>query len=180
MNYSYRRYLYFYVVVGLARSNDPESSTGGSVATDRVSHAGYAYWDTERHHHSGDYGTRALFALCEYVLLAGRPNWTLFFFWDTGMNCLPCTADGWCEPMLLFWERRLQNRPLVNIMTRLDCINSPMLLLYDDLSVLWNYSLVTKALSAQIAMKYTDISAHAYCYIPDAHTQCVICNRLSN
>jgi hypothetical protein len=30
---------YFDVVVGLVRSNDPESSAGGSVATGRVSHA---------------------------------------------------------------------------------------------------------------------------------------------
>jgi hypothetical protein len=36
----HRRYLYFDVVVGLARSNDSESYTGGSVATGRVSHAG--------------------------------------------------------------------------------------------------------------------------------------------
>jgi len=34
------RCLHFEVVGGLERSNDPESYAGGSVATDRVSHAG--------------------------------------------------------------------------------------------------------------------------------------------
>jgi hypothetical protein len=34
-----RRYSYFDVVVGLAGSNDPESSDGGNVATGRASHA---------------------------------------------------------------------------------------------------------------------------------------------
>jgi hypothetical protein len=34
------RYLHFEVVVGIARSNDPESYTGGSRATGRVSQAG--------------------------------------------------------------------------------------------------------------------------------------------
>jgi uncharacterized membrane protein len=35
-----RRHIYFVVVVRLAWSNDPESYAGGSVATDRASHAG--------------------------------------------------------------------------------------------------------------------------------------------
>ena len=34
-----QRYPYFDVVVGLARSHDPESCAGGSLATGRVSHA---------------------------------------------------------------------------------------------------------------------------------------------
>jgi hypothetical protein len=33
------RYLYFDIVVGLARSYDPESYAGGSVAAGKVSHA---------------------------------------------------------------------------------------------------------------------------------------------
>jgi hypothetical protein len=35
----HRNYPYFYVVVGLVWSNDPESYVGGSVATDKPSHA---------------------------------------------------------------------------------------------------------------------------------------------
>jgi hypothetical protein len=35
-----RRYPYFYVVVGLAWSYDPESYAGGSLAIGRVFHAG--------------------------------------------------------------------------------------------------------------------------------------------
>jgi hypothetical protein len=43
--YMHRRYLYFDVVVGLAWSNDPESSAGGSVATGSVSLAGQVKGD---------------------------------------------------------------------------------------------------------------------------------------
>ena len=43
--YSPRRYLYFDVVVGLVWSNDPESYAGGSIATDRASHAGQVEGD---------------------------------------------------------------------------------------------------------------------------------------
>jgi hypothetical protein len=38
-------YPYFDVVVGLARSNDPESYAGGSIATGRVSLAGQVKGD---------------------------------------------------------------------------------------------------------------------------------------
>jgi hypothetical protein len=38
-------YLHFEVVVGLAWSNDPESYTGGSIATGRVSQAGQVKGD---------------------------------------------------------------------------------------------------------------------------------------
>jgi hypothetical protein len=41
----HRRYLHFEVVVGLAWSNDPESYTGGSIATGRVSQAGQVKGD---------------------------------------------------------------------------------------------------------------------------------------
>jgi hypothetical protein len=40
-----QRYLYFDVVVGLVWSNDPESYTGGSIATGRASHAGQVKGD---------------------------------------------------------------------------------------------------------------------------------------
>jgi hypothetical protein len=40
----HRRYLYFDVVVGLAKSNDSESYAGSSVASGRASHAGTLCW----------------------------------------------------------------------------------------------------------------------------------------
>ena len=42
---SSRKYPYFYVVVGLEWSNDPESYAGGRVATVRASHAGQVKGD---------------------------------------------------------------------------------------------------------------------------------------
>jgi hypothetical protein len=41
----HRRYLHFEVVVRLSWSNDPESYTGGSIATDKVSQAGQVKGD---------------------------------------------------------------------------------------------------------------------------------------
>jgi hypothetical protein len=86
--FPHRRYLHFEVVVRLAWSNDPESYTGGSIATGRVSQAGQVKGDDP-----------------DKERYPGPPDWGL----SVGLTALPrkkkqFVTDTLPQPRKFFWR----------------------------------------------------------------------------